>query len=340
LSRLKTISGNKGSVSNALQCQPDPKTSPSPARIWAIGGGKGGTGKSFVASNFGMILAKQSKKVLLIDADLGAANLHTFLGIKGTALSFSSFLKAEIQSLDPLIQTTGIVGLDIITGAMDSLDVAQVNDQAINRLEKGLSRTDYDYIILDIGPGTTTNMLRLFLLAHNSIIVTTPEPTSIENTYRYVNCLLLQKVRNIICPENNSVLRGIILSLLRDYSNRNIKTVNEIILLLKREEVNYPGLLDIFMSKTSLSLVISQSRSNEDKAFGPKMSLACNDFFGLDISYTGDIPYIEGMREFLSQKKPFTAGGTMDRKTSEALESCVAKLLTDDKRNKDPLKAD
>ena len=68
----------EGIAANQSDCQP--------RRIYAIGGGKGGTGKSFITATLGIILAKHGKRVLLIDLDLGASNLHTFLAIKKPAI--------------------------------------------------------------------------------------------------------------------------------------------------------------------------------------------------------------------------------------------------------------
>jgi flagellar biosynthesis protein FlhG len=61
--------------------------------IWTIGGGKGGSGKSFITTNIGICLSKLGARIILIDADLGGANLHTFLGILPPVPSLSDFIK-------------------------------------------------------------------------------------------------------------------------------------------------------------------------------------------------------------------------------------------------------
>ena len=66
------------------------------SNIWTIGGGKGGIGKSFIASSIGSCLASNNKKVVLVDADLGGANLHSFLGINRPKATLTDFLDKKI----------------------------------------------------------------------------------------------------------------------------------------------------------------------------------------------------------------------------------------------------
>jgi flagellar biosynthesis protein FlhG len=83
-------------------------------KIWAIGGGKGGTGKTFISSAMGTCLAGKGKKVVLIDIDIGGANLHSFLGITRPKKSLTDFFEAG-ASLNKLAVKTGIENMSLIT---------------------------------------------------------------------------------------------------------------------------------------------------------------------------------------------------------------------------------
>ena len=87
------------------------------AQIWPIGGGKGGTGKSFLTGNIGILLAKQRFKTLLIDADLGAANLHTIIGLSHPDRSLSDFINKRFSTLEETVLQTPIPNLFLISGA-------------------------------------------------------------------------------------------------------------------------------------------------------------------------------------------------------------------------------
>ena len=94
--------------------------------IWAIGGGKGGVGKSFVAGNLGILLAQKGYKVILADLDLGGANLHTWLGVNSPTKSLSDFIGRETPNISKLLIPTDINGLRLISGAKDGVEIANL----------------------------------------------------------------------------------------------------------------------------------------------------------------------------------------------------------------------
>src|SRR4051812_18710062 len=93
-------------------------------KVIAVGGGKGGIGKSLVSANLGIALARRGASVALVDGDLGGANLHTCLGIGQPAVSMSDFIDHRVARLEDAMVPTGIPGLTLIAGAHDALDAA------------------------------------------------------------------------------------------------------------------------------------------------------------------------------------------------------------------------
>jgi len=118
--------------------------------VWAVGGGKGGTGKTFVASSLGIALTKLGKKVLLIDADLGCANLHTCLGVNPRA-TLSDFILGRIKKIEDVLVETPIPGLALLSGAQDYLEIANPKHTQKMRLIRQIQELNYEYIILDLG---------------------------------------------------------------------------------------------------------------------------------------------------------------------------------------------
>ena len=96
------------------------------SKIWAIGGGKGGTGKTFVTSSLGTFLARQGKKVIIIDADLGGANLHSFVKQKRPKYSLTDFFTNKIP-LHQVIEKTQISNLELAAGDIHSFDYKSIN---------------------------------------------------------------------------------------------------------------------------------------------------------------------------------------------------------------------
>ena len=86
-------------------------------RVIAIGGGKGGIGKSLIAANMGVHLVRNGKRAVLVDADLGGANLHTCIGIKPPEITLSDFVNRKVDVLEDVVSETGIPGLGLVSGA-------------------------------------------------------------------------------------------------------------------------------------------------------------------------------------------------------------------------------
>ena len=124
------------------------------SHIWPIGGGKGGTGKSFLTGNMGILLARQGFKTLLIDADLGAPNLHTIIGLPDPATSLSDFLNKKVGTLQETVIEMPVHNLFLISGAKNKLDIANLAHEQKMKILRAVSRLDYDYILFDLGTGT------------------------------------------------------------------------------------------------------------------------------------------------------------------------------------------
>jgi len=92
-------------------------------QVYTVGGGKGGTGKSFTTANLGTILAQQGNKVLLVDLDLGASNLHTFLALGKPQLSLKQYLEKEVNDINDVVLETTHPNLSIISSSECSLEM-------------------------------------------------------------------------------------------------------------------------------------------------------------------------------------------------------------------------
>jgi len=154
--------------------------------ILPIASGKGGVGKSSTAVNLAILLAQKGKKVILCDFDFGGANLHTLLGLKNNHAGMGNFIYKQASELSELLQETGIENLSFIAGDCLYPGTANMDASTKKKIIKKLNGLDADYVILDLGAGTTYNTLDFYLTTYNSILVTTPEITSILNAYSFL----------------------------------------------------------------------------------------------------------------------------------------------------------
>lgn len=297
------------------------------AEIWAVGGGKGGVGKSFVASSLGILLSKQGKRVLLIDADLGAANLHTFLGIDGGRNTLSSFLKEEQADINSVIGKTPLPNLDLISGARDSLDVADLKGDRISRLKTALRKVDYDYVILDIGPGTTSNLLDMFLMSNEGIILSTPEPTTIENNYRFLKCLFLRKIKILADSQEDGKLKDMLQKIFSERWTQRVKTVSDIIEQLSRMDSEQGRKLRDYIANMRVSMIMNQVKREEDRDMGPSIKRACSDYFGVDIKFLGSVSYEDSVSDSIRSRKPLLVDYA-ESSAARSIESCLGHLTS------------
>src|SRR4051794_37938704 len=172
-----------------------PKAKTRARRIVAVGGGKGGIGKSMLSANLGIALAQHGSSVILVDADLGGANLHSCLGVAQPTVSLSDFMDRRAARLEDVAVPTGIERLRLISGARDVLDAANPRHSEKQKLLRNIRSLPVDYVVVDLGAGTGFNVLDFFLVADTGIVVLLPEPTSIENAYRFIKAAFFRRLQ-------------------------------------------------------------------------------------------------------------------------------------------------
>src|SRR5512141_2278940 len=233
--------------------------------IWAIGGGKGGIGKSLITGNVGIALSRLRKKVLLVDADLGGANLHTTLGIGVPEMTLSDFLNRRVKTIQEVIIKTSIPNLSLVSGAQDFLDAANPNLAQKTRLLRHLETLDADYILLDLGAGTSFNILDFFLFADHGILVVLPEPTAIENAYRFIKSAFYRRFTRVVANQN---IKDLIDAAMDQKNTIGIRTPFDLIESVKSMEQEVGEVLEMEVLKFRPKLIVNQVRTKNDVQIG------------------------------------------------------------------------
>jgi flagellar biosynthesis protein FlhG len=151
-------------------------------RILAIAGGKGGVGKSTIAANLALALAKLGQRVVLVDADLGAANLHTMLGVVNPPATLADFLDHKVDTLDALRAPLLVPTLSLVPGTSRP-GAANLKKPEKRRLLDGIARLDADSVIVDVGAGASYIVVDLVAAADHKLLVMTPQLPSLHNAY-------------------------------------------------------------------------------------------------------------------------------------------------------------
>ncbi|WP_341326109.1 MinD/ParA family protein [Methylotuvimicrobium sp. KM2] len=159
-----------------------------PVRVIAITSGKGGVGKTNLSVNLGLALAEQGKRVALLDADMGLANVDVLLGMY-PKFNLSHVLKGE-KTLNEII-VTGPSGLQVIpasSGLQHMSDLSTVEQAAVIRAFSDIDQ-DLDVLIVDTAAGISSSVINFARACQEVIVVVCDEPTSLTDAYAFIKLL-------------------------------------------------------------------------------------------------------------------------------------------------------
>lgn len=270
--------------------------------IWPIGGGKGGTGKSFLTGNIGILLARQGFKTLLIDADLGAPNLHTIIGLSNPAISLSDFLNKRVATLQETVLEMPIHNLFLISGARNKLDIANLAHEQKMKILRAILRLDYDYILLDLGTGTSFNTIDFFTISNSGIFVCTPEPTSIENTYRLIRSVYVRKIRQVLKIDRFRNLADEAEARNPDAIIHNPEYLLDTLKVIDPEEGR---IIERILKAFQFKLVLNQIRRQDNPKIGVLICKIIEKHLGLKIQFIGNVSFDERVHEAVCRKESF-----------------------------------
>ena len=112
--------------------------------------------------------------MLLVDLDLGASNLHTFLALGKPQMSLKQYLNKEVRDINDVVMQTSQPNLSVISSSGCSLEIANLYYAQKVKLIRAIKKLSYDYLFIDLGSGTHYNTLDFYLISNEGIIITTP----------------------------------------------------------------------------------------------------------------------------------------------------------------------
>lgn len=179
---------------------------PKRAVVIAVTSGKGGVGKTFMSANTAAALAKRGQKVLVLDADLGLANLDVVLNLYPKTTLHDVFTGKSVLR-EAILKAPG--GFDVLLAGSGLVEYSRLTSEVRDQFQTVMHDVllDYDVVILDTGAGISDVVLYAISLADEVLLVSTPEPTSLTDAYATVKVLAAQQGRRTIRVVINQTLQ-------------------------------------------------------------------------------------------------------------------------------------
>lgn len=195
--------------------------------IIPVASGKGGVGKSLFSANLAMTLAGHGYKTIAVDLDLGGSNLHSYLGLANEHAGIGDFLQKKGCDLQQLLVPVADSGLSFLAGDGLSPFLANLGYAQKMRLMRTLRKLPVDFVVMDLGAGSSFNTLDFFGMATDGVILTTPEYTSIMNLLTFLKNRVLRLISQEVRHADR--LKKIVEGARKQQMNDQAKTIAELI---------------------------------------------------------------------------------------------------------------
>lgn len=266
-------------------------------KIISVGGGKGGVGKSILSCALGVALVRAGHRVILVDLDLGAANLQTYLGIRGPTPTIADFILRKVASLDPLVVETSVPNLGLISGAGFVPGATSPPHWMKLKLMRHLQALPADYVIIDLGAGVQSNTLDFFGISDWGVVITTPEAGAVMNAYSFIKGALFRKMQNIF--RSHPAVVAMVTAGLKQDGGEGAFSVDW---FKKTLAASAPELLPIVSEieqSFSPALVINRAPAGRTHTLVNNLLSICHQKLGVRLNHVGDLPEVREMSNHL-----------------------------------------
>jgi flagellar biosynthesis protein FlhG len=273
----------------------------------SIAGGKGGIGKSSFTANLGLAFAQTGKRVVLLDADIGGANLHTMVGVSRPTKTLSNFFNDPAVTLESVVVPTPYPNLRLLSSADDLLSVVSPNYRAQQRLYKEIQSLHADLFMIDIAAGTDRRAIDFFTIAPIGIIIVELVPTSLENAFLFIKNLLMRYLLRVFYRDMG--MRQTIQKLLDTTTTGHTLTLNE---LLDRVAQDEPDKIESFRKYFTarnyrMCMVVNSVRNLAQLPAVEKFAKIVKRYLDINLQIIGTLPYESLMDEAIGKRMPFVA---------------------------------
>lgn len=175
-------------------------------RVFCVTSGKGGVGKTTLTVNLGITMARMGKRVLLLDGDLGLANVNVMLKIT-PKFTIYDVIRGYKRMSEIILPTP--YGIDLIAGASGIAELADLQEPERENFLRSIDEiSSYDILIIDTGAGISDNVIQFLLAADDVIVVATPDPAAMTDAYGLIKTILKNENKPLKLIVNRAASRA------------------------------------------------------------------------------------------------------------------------------------
>jgi len=269
------------------------------ALVIAIGGGKGGVGKSLISLNLAYALSELGLRTVIVDADLGSANIHTLCGIDNPRITIQALLEGKTKMLQETVIPSGypnlgiVAGSGIIHGAKNIIHAQKID------LSNHIQDLNSDVVVMDIGASVIFNMVDLFNSASIRLLVATHQLISLQNTYRFLQRALFRSMK--------SVARNIREEELLNYltSRSETEKISDIIEHIRSQEPEFADRISVLIQSGYIGIIGNQLEKRKQVKVLHSFTKMINDYLSVQPVILGGLSFNARMHRSVSERRLF-----------------------------------
>jgi flagellar biosynthesis protein FlhG len=269
-------------------------------QIWAVAGGKGGTGKSLIANGLALGLAERGLQVVLVDADYGGPNQHSYCGIRKPSTSLAQFFE-ERRPLEELAVDTGVPGLRLVPGNLNTANTDGITWNQKQKLFRHLRLLRADHVVLDLGAGSQYDTLDTFLLADVKVGVVLPDTLAIENFYLFLKNLKFRQLGNVL---SQTGLKERAKEIWKERQDHGIQDARGFVQHLRSLSAELAQSLDLEQERMFLQVILNQVREFSQVELGLAVKSSVQKYLQIDAAFAGYLRYDKDLWQQFSQEQP------------------------------------
>jgi len=273
-------------------------------RIITLAGCKGGVGKSVIACSIALELGRLGKDVILVDADLGGPNMHTYLGIQSPDYVISDFLSRRIKEMKGIALETEYPGVRFISSAGNVPSQANPKFAQKMKIIKSLGLLKADFIIVDIGAGSSYDVMDFFSMTDDGILITIPEPTSIVNSYGFIKNVLYRRFS--MSFRQYSLVMELLKRGMSPDGDSGIAAIQELMGKMATTSPDCWVKAKSMLSSFVPNIIVNMATSEEDARLGEKLKTIIGKYLSVDAAYLGHVAEDPAVRASARKMLPFS----------------------------------